>query len=61
MKQQIFFQSSLPRAGSTLLQNIEMASKNQSFIEEADKVESQLKKAPGQQFKDLWPDLYSKL
>ena len=46
---------------STLLQNIEMASKNQSFIEEADKVESQLKKAPGQQFKDLWPDLYSKL
>lgn len=46
---------------STLLQNIEMVAKNQNFIEEADRVESQLKKGPGYQFKDLWPNLYSKL
>ena len=46
---------------STLLQNIEMVAKNQNFIEEADRIESQLKKVPGHQFKDLWPNLYSRL
>lgn len=46
---------------TTLVNNIEMDPKNLGFIEEANRVEQQLNKAPGKQFKDLWPELYSKL
>lgn len=46
---------------TTLINNIEMDPKNSGFIEEANRVEQQLNKAPGKQFKDLWPELYSKL
>ena len=46
---------------STLLNSVELEPKNSGFIEEADKVEQQLKKLPGKQFKDLWPNLYNKL
>lgn len=46
---------------STLLNSVELEPKNSGFIEEADKVEQQLKKLPGKQFKDIWPNLYNKL
>ncbi len=45
----------------TLIDNIEMDPKDHGFIEEANKIEQQLNKAPGACFKDLWPELYSKL
>jgi MoaA/NifB/PqqE/SkfB family radical SAM enzyme len=46
---------------STLINNIELDPKDHGFIKEADQLEKQLNKAPGACFKDLWPDLYSKL
>lgn len=51
----------LVRIRETLLNRVELKPKNLGFIEEADKVERQLKKLPGKQFKDLWPNLYNKL
>jgi organic radical activating enzyme len=46
---------------STLEQNVEMDPKDFGFIEEADRVELQLKKSSDKRFKDLWPELFDKL
>lgn len=53
--------SDLVSIRSTLIDSIEIDPKDHGFIDEADQIELQLNKASGQQFKDLWPNLYNKL